>query len=342
MSTTPPSSTPPPPAILLQMLTGEWLSFALATAAHYGIADHLESGPKSPAELAALTTTNEQALYRLLRATASVGVFTELEDGRFAQTTLSEPLRTKAVPSVRGMAMMLLDEWHAHSWAQLPWVVATGRPAPFKLYDMAAFDYLSADPARAVNFNTAMTNISQMDSPAIAAAYDFSRFRSIVDVAGGMGMLLSEILKKTPQLQGTLFELPYVAEQARTSPVLAEVRDRCEFIGGSFLDGVPPGKDAYIMKHIIHDWDDKHSIRILSHCRKAMTSSGTLLIADQVVPGRNEPSPSKLMDLEMLVLPGGKERTDKEWSALFAASGFRLARIVATPAQICVIEGIPV
>jgi hypothetical protein len=335
----PAPSTPPPHAVLLQMIVGKWVSSMISTVAHFAIADHLESGPKTINELAALTKTNQRALYRLLRAAASFGIFIELEDGRFAQTPLSEPLRSNATPCVRNLAMMLRDEFHVNSWQELPWVVETGRPASFKLYGKPMFDYLSEDPSRAVNFNNAMTDMSS-DSAALASAYDFSVFGHLVDMAGGHGMLLAAILEQTPKLRGTLFELPYIIEQAKKAPLLAPFAGRCEFAAGSFLESVPPA-DAYIMKHIIHDWDDERSIRILSNCRKAIRPGGKLLIADQVLPPRNEPGIGKLMDLEMMVLPGGLERTAEEWRELFTASGFKLERIIPTPALQCLIEGSP-
>jgi len=326
---------------MLQMITGKWVTSMISAVAHFGIADLLESGPKSTQDLANLTKTNERALYRTLRAAASLGIFTELEDGRFAQTPLSETLRSKASPGVRNLALMFGDEFHIDSWKELPWVIETGRPASFKLYGKTMFERFSEDASIAVNFHNAMTDMSTIDSPAIAGAYDYSGFEHIVDVAGGHGMLLAEILKRTPKLRGTLFEMPYVIEQAKKAPMLAPFAGRCDFVGGSFLESVPSA-DAYIMKHIIHDWDFENSVKILSNCRKAIRPGGKLLIAEQAVTPRNEPGLAKLMDLEMLVLPGGLERTEQEWSELFAASGFRLERIIPTPAMQSIIEGTPV
>jgi len=322
----------------MQMLIGKWVSAAISAVARFAIADHLESGPKTVKELAALTGTLEQPLYRLLRATASLGVFTELEDGRFAQTGLSEPLRSSARPGVRNFAMMLSDEWHVRCWTELPWSVETGRPAPYKVYGMGGFDWLSQNPGQAVNFNNAMTDLSQDQAPAIAAAYDFSRFKDIVDIAGGMGTLLAAILERTPALRGTLFEMPYLIEQARKSPILQPFADRCQWAGGDFFASVPMA-DAYIMKSILHDWDDARATKILANCRKAMRPGGRLLVVDQVVPPLNEPGVAKLMDLEMLVLPGGLERTERQFADLFAAAGFRLERIVPTAGTQCIIEG---
>jgi hypothetical protein len=339
---TQPSQSPPPHAALLQMILGKWVSSAISAAAHFGIADHLEAGPKSPAELASLTGTRERPLYRLLRANASVGVFTELEDGRFAQSPLSEPLRTNARPCVRNMAMMLTDDWHIRSWEQLPWCVETGQPASYKLNGMPMFDWMSQHPEKTVNFNNAMTDMSSGDAAAILQSYDFSRFEHIVDVAGGHGTLLAAILDQAPKLRGTLVEMPHVIQGARQAGTLDRFAKRCALEAGSMFESVPAGADAYIMKFIIHDWYDPECIRILGNCRKGIRPGGRLLVVDQVVPARNEPGPSKFMDLEMLVLPGGMERTEEEFRELFAASGFKLERIIPTPALQSIIEGVPV
>jgi hypothetical protein len=339
---TQPSQSPPPHAALLQMILGKWVSSAISAAAHFGIADHLESGPKSPKELAALTGTEERPLYRLLRANASVGVFTELDDGRFAQTPLSEPLRSHAQPCVRHMAMMLTDDWHIRFWEQLPWCVETGKPASYKLNGMPMFDWMAQHPEKTVNFNQAMTNMSSGDAAAVVQSYDFSRFEHIVDVAGGHGTLLAAILDQAPKLRGTLAEMPHVIEGARKAGILDRLANRSTLQVVNILESVPAGADAYIMKHVIHDWYDPECVKILSNCRKGIRPGGRLLVVDQVVPGRNEPSFSKIVDLEMLVLPGGMERTEQEFRGLFAASGFRLERIIPTPALQCIIEGVPV
>ena len=324
------------------MLMGKWVSNAISAAAHFRIADHLESGPKSPKELASLTGTQEQPLYRLLRANASVGVFTELEDGRFAQTPLSEPLRTNARPCVRNMAMMLTDDWHIRAWEQLPWCVETGKPASYKLNGMPMFDWMGQHPEKTINFNNAMTDMSSGDAGAVVQSYDFSHFEHIVDVAGGHGTLLAAILEQATKSRGTLFDMPHVIEGAKKAGILDPFAGRCTLQAGSFFESVPQAADAYIMKYIIHDWYDPECSKILGNCRKGIRPGGRLLVVDQVVPGGNEPGVSKLMDLEMLVLPGGMERTEQQFRDLFAASGFRLERIIPTPGIQCIIEGAPV
>jgi hypothetical protein len=339
---TQPSQAPPPHAALLQLILGKWVSIAISTAAHFGIADHLASGPRSAKELAALTGAQERPLYRLLRANASVGVFTELEDGRFAQTPLSEPLRTNAKPCVRNLAMMLTDDWHIRSWEQFRWCIETGRPASYKLHGTGMFDWMAQHPEKTVNFNNAMTDMSSGDAGAVVKSYDFSRFEHIVDVAGGHGTLLAAILDQAPRLRGTLFDMPHVIEGAKKAGILDRFADRYTLEAGSFFESIPAGADAYIMKFIIHDWYDPECIKILSHCRKGIRPGGRLLVVDQVVPPRNEPGVVKFMDLEMLVLPGGMERTEQEFRELFAAAGFRLERIIPTPSLQSIIEGIPV
>jgi hypothetical protein len=237
--------------------------------------------------------------------------------------------------------MLFLDGFHVESWAELPWCVETGKPAPNKLFGMGSFEWFERNPEQTVNFHHAMSDLSQADSPVIASSYDFSRFTAIMDVAGGLGTLLAAILARTPQLRGTLFEVPHVAEQAKQSPILAPYQNRVEVVAGSFLQEVPSGCDAYIMKHILHDWEDGPAGQILGNIRKAIALSGRLLVVEQVVPPRNEPGPAKLMDLEMLVLPGGRERTEQEWKELLQASGFRLEKVIHTPVAQCIIEGSP-
>jgi hypothetical protein len=240
------------------------------------------------------------------------------------------------------MAMMLTDDWHIRSWEQLPWCVETGNPASYKLNGMPMFDWMAQHPEKTVNFNNAMTDMSQGDAGAVVQSYDFSRFEHIVDVAGGHGTLLAAILDQAVRSRGTLFDMPHVIEGAMTSGILTRFGSRSILQAGSFFESVPPDADAYIMKYIIHDWYDPECIKILSNCRKTIRPGGRLLVVDQVVPPRNEPGLVKFMDLEMLVLPGGMERTEQEFRELLAASGFRLERIIPTPGLHCIVEGVPV
>lgn len=328
----------PPHAALMQVLTGKWISSAVSAVAQFGIADLLENGPKTIPELAAATKTNAEALYRVLRACASIGIFNEQPDGKFANTPLSDPLRTNAIPCIRHLAMMMIEDWHIKCWAELPWSMQTGKPAPLKIYGMTGFEWFAQHPEQSVIFNLAMRDLSQADSPVIASSYDFSRFKTLVDVAGGLGTLLGAILDATPSLRGIVLEMPHVVEQIRKDDTLRKWRGRCEAMAGSFFDGVP-ASDGYIMKHILHDWDDEAASKILTSCRKAILPGGKVLVVDQVVPAGNTPSPSKIMDIEMLVAPGGKERTADQWDKLFSRSGLKLERIIPMPIPYCIIEG---
>jgi hypothetical protein len=334
------SQGPPPIAVMFQMVTGKWVSAAVGMAARFAIADHLESGAKTVTELAALSGTHAPSLFRLLRATASLGVFAEQPDGRFAQTPLSDCLRSGSPAGIRNLAMMMLDEWHMRTWAGMPATIETGKPAAEIVLGMPPFEWITRNPDQAVNFNNAMTDLSMVHAPAVAASYDFSGFTHLVDVGGGHGMLLAEILRRHTALQATLCELPYVVEQAKAGPILAPFASRCSFAGGSFLDAVPAGGDAYIMKHILHDWDDEHCVTILKHVRGAIAKGGKLLVVDYVVAPPNAPDPSKLMDLEMLMI-GGKERSESEWRELFRSGGFAFQRAVPTKVGLSVIEGTP-
>jgi len=238
--------------------------------------------------------------------------------------------------------MMLTDDWHIRCWEQLPWCVETGKPASYKLHGTGMFDWMAQHPEKTGNFNQAMTDLSSGDAAAVVESYDFSRFEHTVEVGGGHGTLLAAILDRVPKLRGTLFEMPHVIEGAKKAGILEPFSERCTLESGSFFESVTAGADAYFMKYIIHDWYDPECIKILGNCRKGIRSGGRLLVVDQVVPARNEPGVAKLMDLEMLVLPGGMERTEQEFRDLFAASGFKLERIIPTPGIQCIIEGVPV
>jgi SAM-dependent methyltransferase len=336
-----PSPAMPPFAALFQMCNAKWVSSAISVAAKLGVADHLESGPKTAKQLADEMNVHEMALYRLLRALTGVGVFHEGDGHLFSHTALSDLLRSNANPSLRNLEMMLIDDWYTKAWTELGWTIETGRAAPEKVFGMSLFEYFSKHPEDAVNFNGAMTDLSKGDGPAVVASYDFSRFEHIVDVGGGVGALLAAILESAPKLRGTLLDMPYVIERAKKGPLLASFTPRCEFVGGSFFEAVPKAADAYIMKHIIHDWDDEHATKILKNCRRAMRPDSKLLVVDRVVGPPNQPDQAKLFDLEMMVNPGGLERSEPEWRRLFGMSGFRLERTIPTPAPQSILEGTP-
>ncbi len=327
-----------PPFVMLQMITGFWVSRAVYIAAKLGIADLVKDRPKTATDLAQTTGTHAPSLYRVLRALASVGIFVEDEQGRFAQTPLSETLRSDVPGSLRAMAMVELGQEHFPAWGNLMHSVKTGEIAFDNQFKQNAWEYYAQNPEDASNFNKAMSGLTEMVNMALLQAYDFSGINRLVDIAGGVGGLIGAILKAHSQMRGVLFDLPRVIAEAGPLLDAAGVRDRCEMASGDFFESVPKGGDAYILKWIIHDWDDEKSITILKNCHRAMNEGGKLLLVEMVVPEGNEADLSKFMDLNMLVMTGGRERTEAEFTSLLAAAGFRLARVVRTESPVCLIE----
>lgn len=321
-----------------QMLTGYWLSQALYVAARLGLADLVSASPRTADDLAAATGMHAPSLYRLLRGLASVGVFAADDQQRFGLTPLAECLRD--VPgSQRALAIMNGEE-HYRAWGELLSSVQTGQPAFEKLYGEGVFDYLSRHPEKARIFDGAMVGVHGRETAAMLDAYDFSSLGVLADVGGGNGSLLTATLQRHPTLRGLLYDLPGVADRARGNLEAAGLADRCQVIGGSFFDSIPGGADAYLMRHIIHDWDDDRVAQILGNVHRAMRDDAKLLLVESVIPPGNAPSFGKLLDLTMLVIPGGRERTEQEYRDLFAATGFQLTRVVPTAAAVSVIEGV--
>jgi hypothetical protein len=337
---TPQPQTPSALGGVFQILNGAHVAGAVSCLAQLGIPDLVEDAPKSADELASQIGANPQALYRLMRATACVGVLSEGLDGKFSQTPMSAVLRTNATPSLRALAIMGGRDWHGRGWSHLEYCVRTGKQALDKIYGAHVFEFMGQHPEEAQIFNDAMTDLSMIDSPAVADAYNFDGIHSIVDIAGGHGLLLATILKKNPHLKGTLYEILRVIEGAANGP-LEPLMSRCTLASGDMFSSVPPGADAYIMKHIIHDWPDDKCVQILKACRKSVNSGGKLLVVDCVILPGNDFSPGKFLDLQMLIFPSGCERTEKQFRALFAASGWQLNRIIPTAAPDSIVEGIP-
>lgn len=325
---------------MMQMLNGFHVAGAVSCLAKLGVPDLVEAGPKSAEDLAVQIGAHPGALYRLLRATASLGVLAEGPDGKFSQTPLSAVLRSDAKPSLRALAIMGAHQWHMRGWERVEYSVRTGNTALDEIFGKPLFEHFKESPAEAQVFNDAMTSLSMIDSPAIADAYSFEGIDSVVDVAGGHGLLLATILERNPHLKGTLFDAPHVVAGAKDGP-LKPFLSRCTLVGGDMFDSVPAGADAYMMKHIIHDWPDEMCVKLLKLCRKAVKPGGRLLIMDAVILPGNEFSPAKFLDLQMLLFPGGMERTEKQFRDLFTASGWRLQRIVPTAAPEAVVEGFP-
>ena len=330
---------PPPDAILFQMLFGALMQQNICVAARLGIADLLAEKPQTAEELAAKTETHAPSLYRVLRVLASAGIFAENADQKFELTPLAALLRSDAPNSMRDFAIMMGADWQWRDWGELMHCVKTGETAQKKVHGMGTFEFFAQNAEAGEVFNRAMTNLSQSNVPAIVEAYDFSGIGKLVDIAGGHGILLAGILKANPQVQGVLFDLPNVIEGAGKLLEKEGVRHRIELASGDFFQSVPAGGDAYMMRHIIHDWDDQRSIKILQNIGLAMNENGKVLIIEMVVPEGNEPSPSKILDVQMLVMEGGKERREDEYQKLLEASGFRLTRIIPTRSPLSVIEG---
>jgi hypothetical protein len=331
---------PPPHTGMFTLMNGFHVAGAVSCLALLGIPDLIDASPKSAEELATQIDADPQALCRLMRATACVGVLSEGADGKFSQTPMSAILRSDASPSLRAFAIMYGREWHGRGWSNLDYCVRTGKQAPEKIYGSHLFEYLKQNPAEAQIFNDAMTQISMIDSPAVADTYNFDGIDSIVDIAGGHGLLLATILKKNPQMRGTLYEMPHVLEGAKNGP-LKQVMDRCTLASGDMFSSVPAGADAYMMKHIIHDWPDDRCVQILKACRKNVNSGGKLVVVDNVIQPGNDFSSGKFLDLQMLIFPSGCERTEKQFRALFAASGWQLTRIIPTASPSSIVEGLP-
>jgi hypothetical protein len=322
-----------------EMITGYWISQAIYAAAKFEIADHLKDGPRTVGELADATTTNPDALYRLLRTLASVGIFSEGESRRFSLTAMAELLRTDVAGSKRALALMAGDE-QFRSWAEIDYSISTGKAAFDKVFGVPLFDYLGEHPDKARIFDAAMVGIHGRESNAVLNAYNWSAIGVVADIGGGNGSQIMEILKKHTRMKGILFDLPHVIERATHDIRAAGLLDRCKLVSGSFFDAVPQGADAYILRHIFQDWDDEKCRAILRNCHRAMLPASKLLVIESVIPPGNEPFDGKFLDLVMLLITGGKERTENEYRTLFERSGFELTRIVPTGTEFSsIVEG---
>ena len=336
-----PSGEIPPGAVLMQMMDGIKVTQLIYVAAKLGLADLMVDGPRSSEELAAALDVHPGALYRVLRALASVGIFHEISGSRFDLTPLAEPLRSDIPGSLRAWATVCGDDWHMRMWNDILYSVKTGQGAFPHVHGMGAFEYFQHHPEKGAVFYEAMTNLTAQVSGAVLAAYDFSGLRRIVDVGCGVGTFTTAILGSHPHLSATLFDIPPVIEQARQVVGASGLAGRCDFTAGDFFQSVPAGGDAYVLKNIIHDWNDEKAIAILRNCRESMAADGRVLIVEMVVQPGNDPSPAKMFDITMLVAEGGQERTEAEQQRILQAAGLRLSRVVPTPSPVSVIEAVP-
>jgi precorrin-6B methylase 2 len=337
----------PPPLALYQLAIGHYFSRALELAARLGVADLLRGGPRSAADLAAALGADAVALQRVLRLLATVGVFDEDASGRFSLTPMGDLLRSDAEGSMRSALRLFAGDRIQDSWKELEYCVRTGEPAFRKRSPGAedAFSDLTGNSEDAAVFDEAMAAFTQRTAGAVATAYDFSRFATIADIGGGNGALLLGILAAHRAPKGIVFDRPEAAERARHNVERAGMASRCTVASGSFFEAVPSGADAYLLKHVIHDWDDEKATAILTHCRAAMGHEGTLLLVEGVYPERIDRSLASrgaaANDVNMLVCTGGRQRSEREFRELYEGAGFRLTSIVPTPANVSVIEGRP-
>jgi len=335
------SQSPPSPAEqIFQLFTSFWTSRAVYVAAKLGLADLVQEGPRTAAELAEATGTHAPSLYRVLRALASTGIFVEDEQGRFATTPVADLLRSGVPGSLRSSAISELGEDHYEAWGNVLHSVKTGGIAFDDHFGKPVWQYYAENPEIARTFNDSMTGLTRTVEDAVVGSYDFSAFRKVVDIGGGHGSFLASILKANPTAEGVIFDAPQVIEGAEARFRQQGVEGRCAAVGGDFFEQVPSGGDLYTLKWILHDWDDERSVAILKNCHRAMGPNARVLIVDAVIPPRNEPSLGKFMDLNMLVMTGGRERTEAEFRELLASAGFRLTRVIPTSSPVGIVEGV--
>jgi hypothetical protein len=335
------ASSTPPHAQLIQMAMGHWVSRIVYVAAKLNLGDHLADGPKTAEELAGPTGTHAPSLYRLMRTLGSLGVLTEDVRKRFALTPLGAALKTNATGSARASILTLAGDWMFRGWEYLLYSVETGKSGLERSLGMPVFDWLAENPAEASLFSETMVGFHGAEVLAVARAYDFSGLTTIIDIGGATGNLLTAILGRHVGPRGILFDLPHVLREA---PKLIRARGLTERItleAGSFFETVPNGGDAYLLSHVIHDWSEDQCLTILGNCRRAMSPAGRVLIIEMVLPPGDVSHPGKMLDMMMLVGPGGQERTEHEYQALLAKAGFHLTRVVPTESAVSIVEATP-
>lgn len=333
------ADTLPPEAQIVEMVMAQCVSRLIHLTAKLKLPDYLAEGPKTAEELAQRTATHAPTLYRVMRTLASLGLFTEDHTHRFALQPLGEVLKS-GTPS-HATALIMGGEMVARSLDNLLYAVQTGKTGFQNSFGMPLFDWLASHPAEASLFDQTMVGIHGMEPPAVAAAYDFSVFKTVADVGGSTGNLLTTILARHPAPRGILFDLPHVVRDAPACIAQRGLTDRIQIETGSFFDRVPPGADAYILSHIIHDWNQEQCLTILGHCRRAMSPAGRLLLVEMVLPPGDTPHPGKMLDMVMLTIPGGEERTEAQYADLLDKAGFRLTRVVPTASPVSIVEAEP-
>jgi len=332
----------PPPMAMMQLLFGKQLTYSLSGVARLGVADHMDGTARPVEEIASKCGAHAPSLYRVMRMLAGFGVFKEGPSRHFALTPVGELLKTNAPGSLRYMAMMFGEEFSTRAYEHFAECLRTGGDGVSEAYGKQIWEVLAERPGQCETFQRAMTNSTSVAADAIVEAYDFSGIRRLADVGGGHGLLLAAILRRYPKMQGVLFDRPEVVGGVPKDQFTG-CDGRVAFEAGSFFARVPDGCDAYLMKHIIHDWSDEYCRTILRLMREKLPKDGRVLVCEMVVSDEAGPTPAKMLDIEMLVMTvGGKERTPEEFRDLFAASGLRLSRIVPTGRPLAVIEAVPV
>jgi len=329
----------PPEAQIVEMVMAQFVSRLIHLTATLKLPDYLSDGPKTADELARLTATHAPALYRIMRTLASLGLFTEDAAHRFALQPLGAALKS-GTPS-HATALIMGGEIVARSLDHLLYSVQTGKTGFQNSFGVPLFDWLGEHPMEASLFNQTMVGIHGMEPPAVAAAYDFSAFKTIADVGGSTGNMLAAILSRHMAPRGVLFDLPHVVRDAPAFIAQRGLTGRIQIEPGSFFERVPAGADAYILSHVIHDWNEDQCLTILGHCRRAIGSAGRLLLVEMVLPPGDTPHPGKMLDMAMLTIPGGEERTETEYAALLDKAGFRLTRVVPTASLVSIVEAAP-
>jgi hypothetical protein len=331
---------PAPHAQMIMLARGYAPATCLYAAAKLKIADLLTDGPKAVSELARACRVNEDALYRTLRALSSIDVFRETTSRTFANTALSEAIRSDVAGSARDAVLFMADPLHLKIYGELPHTIETGETAFRKVTGMEPLEFFRQDGEENKVFNAAMTSISWQAIQSVMEVYDFGESGTLADVGGGHGVLLSTILRKHRGLRGIVFDLPNVVEGAMVQVESLGLEARCEVLGGDFLKAVPPA-ESYILKSIIHDWDDARALAILQNCARAMRGrNGRIILLEMPVGPSNEPGLAKWIDIEMLLMAGGRERTEAEYAELLARAGLKLARVVPTSGPLAVIEAV--
>jgi hypothetical protein len=328
-------------ADLSELLMGFRVSQAIHVAATLGLADLLAFGPKNIGELAEATDTHPPALYRLMRALASAGIFREDDHRRFELTPVGELLRSDVAGTHAPMAQLVGRPNYWQAWGDLLHAVRSGETAFNHMHGAGVWEYRASRAQEGEVFDRAMSARTEQLADAVLQACDFRRFAHIVDVGGGDGTLLAKILAAHPRIRGTLFDQPQTIARAESSLASLGLSTRCQAVGGNFFVSVPEGGDAYLLKWILHDWDDAAAVDILRACRRATKRGCRLLVFERLIGLPNTASEEKFADLNMLVMNGGRERTRDEIAALFDESGFRLVAVTPTSTPLFVIEGVP-